>query len=327
MGEHTYHEIERVRAGSQFTSLEDFCHRIDPQSVNQSQIVNLIKSGAFDILEPNRNKLLERYERVLKNTRPSRGGSGKSGVQLLLFDPEMFEDDEKGEGGRREESIPPPDPVQIIGFEQESLGYCITHDAMDSYRELMAGLRAITPFQINPKLEGKTVHVVGYIDHADRDSPLIEEESELILDLEGTVLKASSFAASSYARVQESRHPLLIQAVVQRHKGAECHLVAQRFYSLEDVRRVCRQVRTLRLSLGGEDRKTIAALRSLIKMYQGNTDVELEGKALGWFTLRGIRNTKVLCCPPLYWGLLSILSEHRVVYLDQNGHPIAHLYS
>ncbi|MFP4381116.1 MAG: PHP domain-containing protein [Candidatus Sumerlaeia bacterium] len=326
MGESSYREIEQVRVGSQFTGLEDFCHRIDSQSCNQTQVINLIKAGAFDILEPNRKLLLMRYERALKNARPARKMETVGYQQLQLFDPSMFEDD-SAESKRDEDEMPDPTSQEILRYEQDALGYSISHDIMEPYRELMAAMHAISPFQIHPRMQGKPVYVVGFVDHAEKEGPLIDNESEIVLDLEGIVVKAGGKAVASYQTIQESPFPVLIEGTVKKHKGAECFLVANRFYSLEDIRKVAAHIASIHISLGGEDRKTVALVRSLVKTYRGETPVEIEGKSDGWFGGRKLQKGRVFCCPPFCRQLSTLLAEHRIHFLDQNGNRISRVYN
>ena len=52
--------IENRTKGGKFASLWDFLSRIDTRQVNRGVVENLIKSGAFDSLDPNRAKLPQR---------------------------------------------------------------------------------------------------------------------------------------------------------------------------------------------------------------------------------------------------------------------------
>ena len=54
------------RANGPFKSLGDLAGRLDPQILNKRQMENLVRSGAFDPLMPNRKRLFEGLERVLK---------------------------------------------------------------------------------------------------------------------------------------------------------------------------------------------------------------------------------------------------------------------
>lgn len=57
--------ITERRKNGPFKSLEDFASRINPSVINKRQIENLIASGAFDCLHPNRKQLFESADIIL----------------------------------------------------------------------------------------------------------------------------------------------------------------------------------------------------------------------------------------------------------------------
>ena len=74
---------EREEHG-RFTSLQDFCERVEGRELNKKALENLIKAGAFDGLGYNRRQMLESYETLLEYA-----GSGARGViegQLNFLD-------------------------------------------------------------------------------------------------------------------------------------------------------------------------------------------------------------------------------------------------
>ena len=64
---------ERERAGD-FTSLEDFCNRVDSRIANRKIIESLVKAGAFDFIERDRAELFACIEETLSAAASSRGG-------------------------------------------------------------------------------------------------------------------------------------------------------------------------------------------------------------------------------------------------------------
>ena len=57
---------ERLSKG-EFKDINDFIERIDPKDVNKLQLEGLVKSGAFDVLEENRNKLFSSIPKIISN--------------------------------------------------------------------------------------------------------------------------------------------------------------------------------------------------------------------------------------------------------------------
>jgi len=319
LGRQTYHEIESVRTGSAFTSLADFCHRTDPRSVNQSQIVSLIKSGAFDNLDSNRTKILLDFERALKNARRQNARHSDSPQQLQLFDPAIFDED-TATPETEQSVVPPPERDQIMRYEQESLGYSATFDLLDHYETLMRAMHAVSPFEINSKHQGKTIYVAGFIDHSETEGPLIDADAQIVLDLEGKVVKVPPVTVPRFEKIRNTEGPVLVYCTVQSHSGNEMHLVAHDFHMLEDIDQKARQVHSIRLLLAGENRKTLSQVRDLLKTYRGPTRIELEGRPNGGFwTTHSIESARVYLCPPLYQGLTRLISPNRLRFLDAQG--------
>ena len=363
LGERIYREIDEVRHGMPFMSVADFCRRTDPRRVTQQLVVNLIKAGVFDVFEPNRTRLLVEFERALKNARmrafeasarTSGVRSSQPDTQLQLFDASMFEEEgARGErfgarGGRLGEpsetnavTVPPPSVEDVMRYEQEAVGYSITHDLLDHYTELMGAIHAISPFEITSRLEGRKVYVAGYIDHVERESPPIPETgvrggrydeggaaadaeasapSAVVLDLEGHVVRVSPSLEGKLTRIQNARTPVLIEGTVRRRGRSEFILEAQDMCLLDEVTRKAEQVALMRLNLAGENRRTVGMLHSLLKAYRGSTVVEVENaEGLSRWATRKVEKSTVFFCPPLHEGLRRLLSGSRLKLYDRHG--------
>lgn len=212
-----------------FADLADFCHRTDVKSVPHATVANLIKAGAFDAISPNRTRLLVELERALKRARrmePLAGGGTEN--QLHLFEPSLFADERAGiYGAKHEEHQPLPDRREIMRYEHEAIGYDITYDLLDYYEELMQAMRAISPFDVSPRMEGKTVYVAGFIDHIEREGSLVDVEMPMILDLEGCVVKDSRNACTGHQQNRKCaracshrREGSLLEKRILYHRGA-----------------------------------------------------------------------------------------------------------
>ncbi len=118
--------IESRKKAGRFTSFWDFLTKIDTRQVNKGVIENLIKSGAFDSLEPNRARLLaavplfvDQASRQAQNTN-----------QASLF------------GDEDEAYLVPEMPVvedfserQKLDLERESMGLYISGHPFDHYEK------------------------------------------------------------------------------------------------------------------------------------------------------------------------------------------------
>jgi DNA polymerase III alpha subunit len=323
MGPRTFKEISEVRHGMHFSSLTDFCQRTDPRRIPHPLVVNLIKSGAFDGLGGSRAELLIDFERLLKRARQQspRSGSADEG-QLQLFEPEMFDEPEMSEIAETTAQAPIQlSAREVMRLEQEAMGYTVSFDLLDHYEDLMRRMHAVSPFDLTPRHAGHVLYVAGFVDHVEREGPLIDHQTRMVLDLEGYVVKVPEAIADSATRIQNVRGPVLIEGKVERDRGGECFLMARSIGLLEDVARRADEVALLQIDLRNENTQTYRLLRSLFGTYKGSTRVEVEGEPpkLAWFFARGVVSAKVFFCPPLYQGLMRILSPAQVRIYDKAG--------
>ncbi|MDH3476538.1 MAG: DNA polymerase III subunit alpha, partial [Rhodospirillales bacterium] len=70
-------------AGGPFTSLGDFAARLDTGILNKRQMESLVAAGAFDTLEPNRKRIYDGIERVLRHA--TAAANERSSAQSNLF--------------------------------------------------------------------------------------------------------------------------------------------------------------------------------------------------------------------------------------------------
>lgn len=158
VGEAALRDLEQERtSGGPFTSLMDFCSRIDMRSINKRVIESLIKCGAFDSLGMRRSQLLD----ILSATVDAAAASQKdrSSGQLGLFDEEELSDVMEV----KPRDIPEVDQATMLAWEKETTGFYITGHPLDAYQEILDGLTDIASVQAGKVKEGKVAKVGGLI--------------------------------------------------------------------------------------------------------------------------------------------------------------------
>ena len=160
VGENAIQNILGAREnGGVFTSLVDFCSRVDMRQVNKRVIESLIKCGAFDSLNWRRSDLLAVLEQAV-DVAACRQRDLANG-QMGLFGDETTGGDE----------IPCPhlDELprrQILAMEKEIIGFYVTGHPLDEFRDIM---RQFTPIsQLGGIVDGKKVRVAGLIGNSKR---------------------------------------------------------------------------------------------------------------------------------------------------------------
>jgi DNA polymerase-3 subunit alpha len=108
-----------------YTSLADFAHRIDSRSLNKRGLESLIAAGALDLIDPNRRRLFENGDRVLR----AASISGDTD-QNDLFGAEAV----RGLVLREAE---PWLPMERLAREQEAIGFFVSGHPLDEYRDVI----------------------------------------------------------------------------------------------------------------------------------------------------------------------------------------------
>jgi len=133
--------IEAIRGDKPFADIADFAARIDPRQINKMQLENLIRSGSFDRMEPNRARLFAAVETVLRRAQANQ--EEKESGQIGLF----------GGAASKPEPVRLPDiqdwpTLERLAFEAEAVGFHLTAHPLDTYAQALRRLGVITSSQI-----------------------------------------------------------------------------------------------------------------------------------------------------------------------------------
>jgi DNA polymerase-3 subunit alpha len=232
VGESAVESIIAAREqGGPFKDVFDFCLRIDLKRVNKKVLEALIKSGAFDGLDPQANRarmlaLMEiAVERAQKEARERE--SGQTNLFALMGE-DRASNARWGEaraalpleGGR--ESPPLIDewaPKQRLGFEKESLGFYITGHPLDRYQTDLKRFRAARTVDVQERTDWDDVQVGGIVGGY-KEWPLKSGEGRMcVFTLEDTFgsVRVACFAKAfaAYETVLKSDEPILVTGKVK----------------------------------------------------------------------------------------------------------------
>jgi DNA polymerase-3 subunit alpha len=158
VGENAIKAIVEARNNGKFSSLFDFCERVDLKKVNKRVIESLIKCGAFDSAEDYRSRTMASLEDCVDCGQ--RLQKEKADPQIGLFDmqadqhainlppiPEIDEWDEK----------------QLLAFEKESLGFYITGHPLNEYNDILEKFTNTNSLILKEQNDGNDVRIGGLI--------------------------------------------------------------------------------------------------------------------------------------------------------------------
>jgi len=148
--------IIEARKDGPFTSLVDFCQRVDLRQVNRRVLESLIRCGAFSSLGIYRSRLLYMLDTAIENAQRIQEDRRKG--QLSLFD---F-------GGLANSVTMEEPPIEefskedLLAMEKETLGFYISGHPLDKYRLLLTEL--VTQISdLSETQDGSTVKLGGII--------------------------------------------------------------------------------------------------------------------------------------------------------------------
>ena len=123
--------LEERTANGPYKTLQSFLERVSSREVNKRAVENLIKAGACDGLDGNRQQMMNIYAIVMDNLANEKKKS-MSG-QMTLFD--FAAEEDKADYEIKLPNLPEYDKEIRLGFEKEVLGIYLSGHPLEDYEE------------------------------------------------------------------------------------------------------------------------------------------------------------------------------------------------
>ena len=123
--------LEERAANGPYKTLQSFLERVSSREVNKRAVENLIKAGACDGLDGNRQQMMNIYAIVMDNLANEKKKS-MSG-QMTLFD--FAAEEDKADYEIKLPNLPEYDKEIRLGFEKEVLGIYLSGHPLEDYEE------------------------------------------------------------------------------------------------------------------------------------------------------------------------------------------------
>ena len=123
--------VEAREQGGSFTSLEDFCERVDMKQVNKRAVESLILSGAFDSLRGHRAQHIVNLDNIMRVAQNAQAERERG--QMSLF----------GDGQEMPTTTvtltdaPKYDPLERLMREKEQLGFYVSGHPLEEYSDII----------------------------------------------------------------------------------------------------------------------------------------------------------------------------------------------
>jgi DNA-directed DNA polymerase III PolC len=229
LGYQAVEAIIRAREeGGSFTSVWDFCRRVDCQAVNKKASESLVKCGAFDSLAGTRTGMMEVLARAQSAGQQAQDDA-RSG-QSSFFD---FDDGGNEDAAAHHDPpiMPlPDDRKQLNEWEKETLGLFLSSHPLKEVRPALRARVDCSLADIGSKKDGEWVTVGGMIAECKRirtkkGDPMMFATLD---DLEGQVelLVFNSAYAANADKVDVDKI-VIVRGRVDHKEAGETKLVAQ----------------------------------------------------------------------------------------------------
>ncbi|RWX48621.1 Helix-hairpin-helix motif-containing protein [Candidatus Electrothrix communis] len=258
-----------------YTSLADFCGRIDSSKVNRKVLENLVKAGAFDFVQVKRAQLMEVLDQALEQAKAVQ--RDRLSGQMSLF----------AVGGSKEESAPSaeikfPDidewpQLKKLSYEKETIGFFLTGHPLDGVIDTIRMVAEADIEALENRREGQAVRVGGliqqYKEHiskkGDRMAFTVLEDMSSSVEV---IVFPETFARCSHYLGKDE--PLIVLGTVQQgERGAK--IIAEDIYSLDKAVEQFTEQASIRLPADRIGRNQLIELKELIYQFHGSAPIKL----------------------------------------------------
>jgi DNA polymerase-3 subunit alpha len=278
--------IVRARTeGGLFTSLDDFCERVEAAAMNRRVIESLIRAGAMDSFPGTRAQLFGVIEDCMEaGLRAQKDkATGQAGLFGELLDP--------GSGTAQHRILPNlPDwlPAEKLRGEKETLGFYVTGHPLDEFREKISELATHSTESVVEIERAAEVAVCGILTGVQRRR---NKEGKLwasmqLEDWSGS-LEALCFPAKyeSLAKEIEEDRAVLVRARAMPEEDGTVKLNVQEIIPLSVARVAFPSIISVRVRLHANGNGQAQRLSELFQRKPGTTEVRLRLEKAREFTL------------------------------------------
>jgi len=271
--------IEARRNKGNFTSLHDFCEKVDTSVINKRALESLIKCGAFDFSGSTRKHLLLTYEQAveagIRRQKDIRAG------QFTIFDldgadsAQQFSDCHLSSEQAKEEF----EKDQLLNYEKEMLGLYVSDHPLLGLEELLKVQTNGSLAELAEKRDGSTLWVGGIVTKISR---ITTRKGDIMLflsieDLEGSAeVVVFPTLYQKYRELCEEDRVLRIKGRLDL-KEDDKKIIAQEIQLL-DPNFVEQRNAPLYIRLPAESfsKQLIGDLKNILQMHQGACPVFLQ---------------------------------------------------
>jgi len=296
--------------GGPFTSVFDFCRRIDLRLNNRKVLESLIKSGAFDALNCRRAPMMAVLERALEAG--MRGQKEKEIGQISFFSM----DDEESGFGKNDESLPdiPEWPqAQILTNEKALLGFYLSGHPLDRYKTEIEKFADFTTANIKGARDGQEARMIGLITTVKLTSTKKTNERMAIVGLEDidgemelVVFPSSYTQIASYLK---ENAVVVVKGKVSFRDGFP-KMMASEMAGIDEVYDL---IKSVQVDLSSTGQTGFEKLKEKLARFPGNIPVYVQ------VDTNNFKRVQILVGEDLYVTPSEVLMEEIKVLVGENN--------
>jgi DNA polymerase-3 subunit alpha len=281
--------IEAITAArkelGRFSSIFEFCEKVDLRLMNKRVLESFIKAGAMDEFG-NRAQLTAVLDKAIERAQKSQRDAelGQHG----LFG--VFQDEQVNGNSEKLPDVPEWDEHQRLANEKEVLGFFITGHPLEKYRTKLEDFRALSTETINAMTTGtgrdELIHTAGIVSKVrvlkSRKGDLYAQAA--LEDMTGSI-EAVVFpdAFKKLQALLRQEIPMLVKASIRVEEGASPKIIISHLEPLEEARpKLPRSIR-IRVPLETATQATVDALHAICHERRGEAKVLFDVERSGDF--------------------------------------------
>jgi DNA polymerase III subunit alpha len=258
--------------GGPFTSIYEFCERVNLGALNRRVIESLIKAGALDSLKGNRAQLTEAIDRAMESgLRALRDREmGQAGLFGLVEDHKDHE--------MPLANLPQWTPQQMLAGEKEMLGIYVSGHPLDRFADKVCELATHTTDKLEEVQRAQVISLCGLITGVQRKTTKEGKHWAAMRFDDGRGTLDAMVFSTRYEELLPALiddNPVLLKATVMREEDAPPKLNVQDITPLEDARVDLPSLISIRLWLRDDGAEKAEALSELFQRKQGEAEVRL----------------------------------------------------
>ncbi|MFH1692470.1 MAG: DNA polymerase III subunit alpha, partial [Candidatus Omnitrophota bacterium] len=303
--------VEARKNKGDFSSLEDFCERVDLRLVNRKVTESLIKCGAMDSFGFYRSQMIGMLGECLEQS--TKAHRDRNSGQLSFFD-----SDGLSESGFKRFKINVPQikewpENQLLSFEKDILGFYISGHPLTRYEHLLKKVSTCSLSALTQAKDGDDVTVIGLINKIKATVTRAKAEKMAILRVEDLITSVEVLVfPRTYKEVARNiiaNSVVVIKGRLSLKEDAP-KILASNITPIDDA---YRHISAVNIDLSGLMENKLAVLKEKLALSPGDIPVYLHIDTESQKRLKILVSREFFVQPraELFHDIESVLGEER----------------